>query len=149
MGIRIQANTTYFDPLPQERAPEDMNFQQPFTDKEVRRTNPKRGDPLTDRTEVNNEKGHDSDVSNRYSSIPLSILCYKIAQLCEQPTAHGLQEVRQMIAASSPNVKRDVYEYVQELLTASQYSVVAARAPHGQPLSAVASQVFILKRIFT
>lgn len=149
MGIHIQANTTYFDPLPTERVPEDMNFQQPYTDKEVRRTNPKRGDPLTDWTEVNNEKGHDSDVSNRYSSIPLSVLCYKIDQLCEQPTAHNLHEVRRMIASSSMSVKQSVYEYVQELLTAAQYAVVNTRTATTHPLTGLASQVFILKRIFT
>jgi hypothetical protein len=149
MGIVIRANTTLFDPLPQEREPEEMNFQQPYTDKEVRRTTPPRHDQRRDWTEMNNEKGHDSDVSNRYSSIPTSILLFKIEQLCKSPTLSSLQDVRQLIAHAHPTVKQEVYEHVLTLLDSSRFGVRNIRVASGAiSTPEMAARMYILKRIF-
>jgi hypothetical protein len=149
MSIVIRANSTLFDPLPQEREPEEMNFQQPYTDKEVRRTTPPRHDQRRDWTEMNNEKGHDSDVSNRYSAIPTSVLLFKIEQLCKSPTLSALQDVRRLIAYAHPTVKREVYEYVLTLLDSSRFSVRNVRtASRVTSAPVLAARMYILKRIF-
>lgn len=148
MSIVIRANTTYFDPLPQERAPEDMNFQQPYGDKEVRRTNPPRHNELNDQLEINDEKGHDTDVSSRYSAIPTSVLLFKIDQLCECPTLSALQDVRRMVAHAHLNVKREVYEHVFDLLDSSQYALRNVRVAQLTSVASLAARAYILKRIF-
>ena len=155
MGIVIHGNTEFFDPLPQEREPEDMNFQQEYDDRELRRTNPKRHDQRTDWTETNNEKGHDSDVSNRYSStvkatsaVPASILLFKIEQLCERPTFSALVAVRRLLASASLDVRREVYERVLILQDAAEYAVCNQRiASTNSPID-LALRTYALKRIF-
>ena len=148
MGITIRANTTLFDPLPEERMPEDMNFQQPYGDKELRRTNPKRHDQRTDWTEMNNERGEDSDVSNRYSSTPASVILFKISQLCAYPTRAELSAVRRLISRAHPAVKREVYEHVLALIDSSAFAVHNVRLAHTSLSTDLAARMYILKRIF-
>jgi hypothetical protein len=112
----IIANTTYFDPLPQERVFEEMTFEKPYDDKELRRINPKRYDDRTDWLELNNEKGHDSDVSNRYSSLSSSVLLYKLEYLYNNPSKNKIMEYKSLLKNSNLSVKSDIYDYVQNQL---------------------------------
>jgi len=112
----IIANITYFDPLPQERVFEEMTFEKPYDDKELRRTNPKRYDDRTDWVELNNEKGHDSDVSNRYSSLSSSVLLYKLEDLYNNPSKNKIIEYKSLLKNSNLSVKSDIYDYVQNQL---------------------------------
>ena len=117
MARRI-SNTTYDSVSVQDREMEDLNFSQPYGDKEVRRTNPKRYDERTDWTIMNNEKGDDSDVANRYSSMPVSVLLASIEQLCADPSAAELQTLQTFLHTASNEIRQTVLAYVQEKLDA-------------------------------
>ena len=145
MSLHIVANTTYFDPLPQEREPEEATFQKPYTDKEIRRTNPKRTDERTDWTEMNNEKGHDSDVANRYSALPVSVLLFKLEEMCLVPTREAFVQVRRMIRYAAQPTKAIVYDYVQDQLSLVEW--------HREHMAKVAStdlaiRYFLLSKLF-
>ena len=146
--IRIVANTTYFDPLPNEREPEEATFQKEFTDKELRRTNPKRYDERTDWTQLNNEKGHDSDVANRYSSIPISVYFFKIEDLCTFPTRKKLKSVRNMISHASQNVKAMLYDYVQEQLQSLEWQRNHITKQSNVSSIDIAIRYFVLQKLF-
>lgn len=111
---RISENETYDTALVQDREAEDMNFSQPYEDKEVRRTNPKRHDQRTDWTAMNNEKGHDSDVANRYANMPVSLLLLSIEKLCNNPSAEELTSFQNFIHTASDDIRKVVLSYVQE-----------------------------------
>lgn len=145
MALHIIANTTYFDPLPNEREMEEQTFQKEYTDKELKRTNPKRHDERTDWTEMNNEKGHDSDVSNRYSSVPVSVILYKIEKLCESPTRLEFRALRRLISLSSHAIKTIVYDYTHE-----QLQLVNWNREHLSKTSStdLARRYFILQKLF-
>lgn len=116
MPIISVTNDTYFDPLPQDRAPEDMNFSQPYDDKEIRRTNPKRYDKRTDWDEENNEKGHDSDVSNRYESIGVTATLQKIEHTCIEPSLAKIAELKAELAKLDTASFMSVYDAIHERL---------------------------------
>lgn len=56
----------------QSREPEDINFSKPYEDTELKRVSPPRYDKRKDWYQSLNEKGHDSDVNNRYDSTSLT-----------------------------------------------------------------------------
>lgn len=56
----------------QSREPEDMNFSDPYSDTELKRTNPKRYDKRHDWYQSLNEKAKDTDISGRYEQTSLT-----------------------------------------------------------------------------
>lgn len=118
MDIKF-SNDTFFDPLPQDREPEEITFDKPYTDKEIRRSNPPRYDERTEWLEVNNEKGHDSDVSNRYSAqnpkeIPLSVLFYRFSTFFQSPSKALLDELLLMKKHASKESLKVFHSYVED-----------------------------------
>ena len=105
MPIISVTNDTYFDPLPQDRAPEDMNFSQPYDDKEIRRTNPKRYDKRTD-----------WDVSNRYESIGVTATLQKIEHTCIEPSLAKIAELKAELAKLDTASFMSVYDAIHERL---------------------------------
>jgi len=143
--IYIVSNTTYFDPLPNEREPEEATFQKEYDDKELRRVNPKRHDQRTDWINENNEKGHDSDVSNRYASVPVSVLIFKLEELCATPTRSAFFTLRRMMRMASYTMKATVYDYVQE-----QLQLIEWQREHMTKTAStdLAIRYFILSKLF-
>jgi exosome complex RNA-binding protein Rrp42 (RNase PH superfamily) len=99
-----------------------MNFSQPYDDKEVRRTNPKRNDPRTDWTLMNNEKGHDSDVANRFEGMAMSVLLASIDKMCVDPSAKELTSFQNFIHTASDETRSVVLAYVQEQLDVLEWN---------------------------
>ena len=127
MAKRI-SNETYDSISVQDREMEDANFSQPYADKEVRRTNPKRHDYREDWVAENNEKGNDSDVSNRYSSMPISVLLATIDNLCSNPSAKELQAFQSFIHTASNDVRSVVMAYIQEQIDLLDWNRTHLRA---------------------
>lgn len=150
MAIRTSENTTYDSISVQDREMEDINFSQPYDDKEVRRTNPKRHDQRTDWTEMNNEKGDDSDVANRYSSMPLSVLLSSIDTLCAKPSSKELSSFQEFIHTASDETRKVVLAYVQEQLDLLEWNrthLIAIAGTRHMVIDA-AIRHFVLSHIF-
>lgn len=117
-------NTTYFDPLPEDRVVEDMNFSKPYDDEELRRTNLKRSDPRTDWLANNNENGHDSDVSNRYAGVSLSACIYMAETLCNLPSAVKIRQIKTAATRLSKSDLCAFKDYVQEELDVLEWKSI-------------------------
>jgi len=151
MARHTSENTTYDSISVQDREPEDINFSQPYEDKEVRRTNPKRYDERTDWTKMNNEKGDDSDVANRYSSMPMSVLLSSIEKLCNDPSADDLSSFQEFIHTASDETRRVVLAYVQEqleLLEWNRIHLVTTASGTKSTVIDAAVRHFVLSHIF-